>query len=101
MKTENIEEGCQEIIEQLLKNGFSYQVPKKEVENAIIRCNMGRDERTWKRWIRALEVLEYLKQVNKNVYEMNVTKIPHLFKLLKNMPQTSLVTRSLSHNSTK
>lgn len=97
MKTENIEDSCQQIMEQLLKNGFSYQVPRKEVENAIIRSNMGRDERTWKRWIRTLEVFEYLKQVNRNVYEMNVSKIPHLFQLLKNIPQTHLVTPSLSH----
>ena len=99
MKEENIERGCLEIIEHLLKRGFSYQVARRELENAIILCNKGIDERTWKRWIRALEVFEYLKLIDKNLYEMNVSKVPNLFAILKNTPQTHLSTPSLSQNN--
>ena len=95
-QTESIDDGCQQIMETLLKDGFNYQVPRKEVENAIIKSNMGMDERTWKRWIRALTVMEYLIPANNQVYEMNVVKIPHLYKLFRNIAHTPLETRSLS-----
>ena len=89
-KAEKQDSQCQQIMEQLLRKGFSYQVNTKEIENAIIRCGLGRDERTWKRWIRTLEVMEYIKESNCNVYEMNVTKVPNLFQVLKNIPQTHI-----------
>ena len=86
-------------MEFLLKGGYSYQVPRQEVEKAIVWIR-GIDERTAKRWLKALTLMEYLTQVNKNVYEMNIVKVPGLFKLLRNQPQTHLSTLSLSQSST-
>lgn len=79
---------CELIMETLLKDGFS-QVPKARIEAAIMSVR-GIDSRTVARWIEVLVAFGYLEPVNKNVYQMNVVKVPHLASILKNVPQTHI-----------
>ena len=80
---------CEEIIYEILKDGYRYQVTKPTIEKAIL-LTRGIDERTAKRWFKALLTLEYLQEVNRGIYEINISKIPHLFKILRTLPQTHL-----------
>ena len=80
---------CEAVMELLLKDGFSFQVPKARVEAAIMSVR-GIDSRTVARWITVLVSFGYLVPVNKNVYQMNVVKVQHLASILKNIPQTHI-----------
>jgi len=92
------EEVCEEIMEILLKDGFSYQVCKKDIEKAIFRVR-GIDKRTTERWLKVLLTFDYLQEINKVVYRMNVAKIPHLFQILKHTPQTRLSSSAHTHTN--
>ena len=87
-------------MESLLKHGFSYQVPKKQIEAAIFFIR-GMDKRTCARWIEIMETLGYIIKVSdtwhNTVYEMNVVKIPNLVQILKNIPQTHLIGLTHTH----
>jgi len=50
----------------------------------------GIDSRTVARWVTVLVAFGYLEPVNKNVYQMNVVKVPRLASILKNIPQTHI-----------
>jgi hypothetical protein len=80
---------CEEIMGTLLKDGFSFQVPLAKVEAAVMNVR-GVDVRTVKRWIQVLVAFGYLEPVNRNVFQMNVVKVPHLASVLKNKPQTHI-----------
>lgn len=50
----------------------------------------GIDSRTVARWVEVLVAFGYLEPVNKNVYQMNVVKGPHLTSILRNIRQTHI-----------
>ena len=103
MNKPNIQEVCERVMEQLLKDGFSYQVTDKELESAIWMVR-GMDRRTGQRWTDIMLRLGYITEsathpifgkykkvvAVKHIYEMNVAMIPNLVKLLRNQPQTHL-----------
>ena len=91
---------CQDIMERLLKRGYSYQITDKDLRVAIIQVR-GIDKRTFKQWKETLLILDYLKRISKTTYEMNVAKIPNLFSILKNIPQTHLTVSTHTQASTK
>jgi len=43
------------------------------------------------RWIEVLAAFGYLEPVNKNVYEMNVMKVPRPASILRNIPQAHII----------
>jgi len=81
---------CEEIINFLLREGFKHQVSKREIEKAIMNIR-GIDERTIQRWLKALEVFEFIKPLNAYVYQLNPIRIPRVMKLLKEKPQTKIL----------
>ena len=84
------EEVCQQIVEFLIRRGYVHQVSLKDIEKAIMSIR-GIDERTIKRWTKALIVFEYIKPVSPYTFQLNPLKIPHLIKKLKEQPQTKIV----------
>jgi len=80
---------CEEIVYELLKDGYRIQARKQDIEKAVM-LTRGIDQRTSQRWINALVTFEFIKPVNRMVYEINALKVPHLFHILKNQPQTHL-----------
>jgi hypothetical protein len=90
---------CQDIMERLLKRGYSYQISQKDLRATIIRVR-GMDKRTFKQWEETLILLEYIKRITPTTYEMNVTKVPRLFEILKNIPQTYLASSTHTQSST-
>ena len=87
MKAEKV---CEQIVNRLVAEGFRYQVPRSEVEKAIMFVR-GVDERTINRWLRALVVFEYLIPVAPRIYRLNPTRIPELMSMLKDKPQTKIL----------
>lgn len=81
---------CEQIIEDLIKEGYKFQVSKSDLEKTIM-LRRGIDERTVARWIRALKTLEYITQVNASVYQLNPAMTPKLFEILKEKPQTKMM----------
>lgn len=81
---------CEEIVNDLVREGFKFQVSKPDLEKAIM-WRRGIDERTIKRWIKALETFGYLKRVTPRVWQLNPVKIPQLMTLLKEKPQTRVM----------
>ena len=56
---------------QLLETwGYHDQVPRKEVEKAIMWIRQGVDERMVKRWTDALETFGYIQRANKQVFRV-------------------------------
>jgi len=80
---------CEQIIDQLIREGFRYQVSKADVEKAIMWVR-GVDNRTIQKWLKALIVFEYLIPKAPNIYQLNPFKIPELMKVLKDNPQTKM-----------
>ena len=86
------EEICKEIIEDIVKEGYKFQVSHRELAKAIMR-KRGIDERTVQRWINALETFDYITSESTSVhkvYKLNPTKVPNLFKVLNGKPQTKI-----------
>ena len=77
---------CFEIMRYLVRSGFAYQVPVKEVEKAIIWIR-GSDKRTLQNWKRALETLGYLERINVHLYKMNLTRCPELLHEVLHEPR--------------
>jgi len=86
MNKPNPEFVCEQILELLLKDGFSYQVPYIEVEKAIWLIR-GQHRQTVKQWFKVLTTLQYLNCTAPGIYEMNVVKIPNLVGLLRKYPK--------------
>ncbi|MFZ7138788.1 MAG: hypothetical protein ACOWW1_10285 [archaeon] len=83
------EDTLQKIIKMLVQDGYRLQVTRRIVEQAIMKLR-GIDERTIKKWLKALMVFEYLTPISPNVYRINPLKVPELFPLLKEKPQTKI-----------
>ena len=76
-------------MDYLLAEGFRVQVTRKFVEKAIMHVR-GIDPRTIHKWLRALVMFEYLIPVSVSVYRINPVKVPELFNLLREKPQTKI-----------
>jgi len=50
--------------------GYTDQVPKKELEKAIMWVRQAVDERALKRWTNALETFGYIQRANKQVFRV-------------------------------
>jgi hypothetical protein len=61
---------CESIMELLRTWGFTEQVPKKELEKAIMWVRQAVDERALKRWTNALETFGYIQRANKNIFRV-------------------------------
>ena len=72
---------CEEIMRQLVKSGFTNQVSKGSLEDTI-RVIRGGDPRTLQNWTRNLIRLEYVKQINPSVFQMNLTKVNGLVEMV-------------------
>lgn len=86
------EETCREIIAEVVKKGFQYQISHKDLTK-IIMLKRGIDERTVQRWINALVTFDYLTAETTSmykVYKVNPLRVPELFEILKEKPQTKL-----------
>ena len=87
-------------MERLLKRGYSYQISHQDLKRVIIQVR-GIDKRTFKQWEETLILLEYLRRLSPTTYEMNVAKIPNLFSILKDIPQTHLALSTHTQSSTR
>ena len=87
MRTKEI---CDKIIEQLLKDGYTYQITRQDLEKAIMKVRGIVDERAIDNWVRALITWEYIKHIQKGIFQLNPTACPQIFKTLKEKPQTKL-----------
>jgi len=86
----NAQAVCEKIIKELLKEGYVYQVTRKDLEKAIMKTRNIIDERAIDRWIRALITFEYIKHKHHGIFEINPAMCPEIFKTLKERPQTKL-----------
>jgi len=78
-----------EIIERIIQSGYTFQVSKRTVERAIMELR-GIDDRTIRKWLKALVMFDYLKPVAVGVYQLNPLKVPDLFEVIKEKPQIKL-----------
>ena len=87
MKTDQV---CQAIVKILVNEGYKFQVSHNDLERAIMKTR-GIDERTVKRWIKALETFDYIKRKSLFTWTLNPVMIPELMRLLKEKPQTKMM----------
>jgi len=66
---------CEEILNYLVNSGFSYQVSRHSLVEAITWIRGG-DPRTIQNWIRNLRVLGFIEMINPNVFKLNLVKSP-------------------------
>jgi len=86
------EQTCKEIIAEIVKKGYQYQISHADLTKIIMQ-KRGIDERTIQHWINALETFDYLKAEPTTVlkvYKLNPLKVPELFNILKEQPQTKI-----------
>lgn len=82
---------CKEILNYLVKNGFTYQVSRHSLVETIILIRGG-DLRTIKNWVRNLQVLGFIKMMNPNVFKLNLARCPEaLEKAVKVQGQKKLM----------
>ena len=89
----NAKKVCEEIIEDLIKEGYRHQISHRDLVKTIMQKRNIIDERSINRWINALINFEYLipqETTIFKVYKLNPTAIPHLFQILNNQPQTKI-----------
>lgn len=73
---------CVELVEEMLRRGYTLQIPSSEVEK-FIKIDIGADKRTVKKYMQMLtEDLGFLKAVAKNpfgivIYRIDVPTIEH------------------------
>jgi len=72
---------CNAILMHLAEQGFTYQVTRRELEKTIAFL-IGSDPRTFRNWIRTLQLLEYIKEVAPGIYKLNFVKVPSAFEKL-------------------
>jgi len=66
---------CLELVEEMLKRGYTLQIPSSEVER-LIKIGIGADKRTVKKYVQMLtEDLAFLKTVTKNPFGIVIYRI--------------------------
>ena len=60
---------CEQIIQFLIQNGYTKHICEKELKKAIIRF-AGLDPRTFKKYVEALILLDYIEKIGKGVYQI-------------------------------
>ena len=86
------EEICKQIIDDLIKDGYRHQIPHKDLAKIIMQ-KRGIDERTVAKWVKALIAFDFITPIETTVYKvytLNPAKIPAIFKVLNEKPQTKL-----------
>jgi hypothetical protein len=82
---------CEEILNYLVNSGFSYQVSRHSLIEAITWIRGG-DPRTIQNWIRNLQVLGFIEMVNPNVFKLQLVRCPEaLEKAVKVQGQKKLM----------
>jgi len=71
---------CQEILELLVKQGFTFQVGESEIDKAITTIR-GLDPRTICNWKRALETLGYIQKLSAKLFKLDLAKTPELLTI--------------------
>ena len=69
---------CIEIMQLIVKEGYTNQVHEKGIDKAIIQIR-GSDQRTLKNWKRALVARGFIEKKIGSVYQINLMNIPQLF----------------------
>ena len=66
---------CVELVEEMLKRGYTLQIPSSEVER-LIKISVGADKRTVRKYVQMLtEDLAFLKTVAKNPFGIVIYRI--------------------------
>jgi len=66
---------CVELVEEMLKRGYTLQIPSSEVER-LIKISVGADKRTIRKYVQMLtEDLAFLKTVTKNQFGIVIYRI--------------------------
>ena len=66
---------CVELVEEMLKRGYTLQIPSSEVER-LIKISVGADKRTIRKYVQMLtEDLAFLKTVTKNPFGIVIYRI--------------------------
>ena len=66
---------CVELVEEMLKRGYTLQIPSSEVER-LIKISVGADKRTVRKYVQMLtEDLAFLKTVTKNPFGIVIYRI--------------------------
>jgi hypothetical protein len=82
---------CEEILNYLVNRGFTYQVSRESLVEAITLIRGG-DPRTIQNWIRNLQVLGFIEMVNPSVFKLNLVRCPEaLEKAVKVQGQKKLM----------
>ena len=82
---------CYEIMDYLVKQGFTNEVHINEVKKAIVYVR-GPDKRTINNWMNALEILGFLERKSTLVFKMNLGNCPELLvKVLQGNRQKKLM----------
>ena len=90
-KTSRTHRVCKEILDYLVREGFTYQVSRTSLVKAITLIRGG-DPRTIQNWIRNLRVLGFIEMINLNVFKLNLVKSPEaLEKAVKVQGQKKLM----------
>ena len=80
---------CEQVVEALVSQGYTYQVTREDIAKVIYLIR-GIDERTVARWLHVLEAFHYLIVESSKTYRINPAKIPHIVHKLKEQPQVML-----------
>ena len=97
---------CVELVEEMLRRGYTLQIPSSEVER-LIKISVGADKRTVRKYVQMLtEDLAFLKAVAKNpfgivIYRIDVEAVEHFVSehLKERLKQTRLSDIRLKQNS--
>jgi hypothetical protein len=87
------EQTCKEIIAEVVKEGYKYQISHRDLVKIIMNKRDIKDERAVQGWINALQIRDFIilesTRIHK-IYQLNPSKVPDLFQVLKDKPQTKL-----------
>lgn len=87
------EQTCKEIIAEVVKKGFQYRVSHRDLVKIIMNKRDIKDERAVQGWINALQIRDFIileSTTIHKIYQLNPSKVPDLFQVLKEKPQTKL-----------
>jgi hypothetical protein len=91
MKESKVLLECREIMQVIIKSGFTNQIHKRELEKIIMTLR-GMDRRTIRNWVKTLEVMGFVRVVNASVFQLNFDGCKDLlFEVYKNNGQKKLM----------
>jgi len=72
---------CQKIMLYLAKEGYTKQVTKQKLREAI-DWTVGIDDRTFQKYVNAMKRLKFIREVGNGVFELNYVKVPGAIEIL-------------------